>query len=105
MGVSAPVRDEWERGLASAFSFAKAARTAELRGDYRAKRFDSRGLHPYSVEWGRVLACENVEPSLADERLDGRDLDPVTMRNRASREAERDFEDDAREGKIDWHHG
>lgn len=76
-----------------AFTFAKAERLAELRGDYRAKRWDSRGLHPYSVEWGRILAFEVALPELGNERwIDPeRPVDPVSLRLRARALAEIEF--------------
>jgi hypothetical protein len=77
-----------EEALRMAFSFAKAERIGELNGS-RVKAFDGRGLHPYSVEWGRILACEALYPDLAQSRFpEGEEaLDMVTMRRRAHAEA------------------
>lgn len=77
-----------------AFTLAKAERLAELRGDYRAKRWDERGLHPYSVEWGRIFAFEVALPELGNMRWsDPEGLDPVAMRRRARVIAEIEFRD------------
>ena len=100
------VYDLWATSLGFAFTLAKGVRAAELRGDRRSKTFDARGLHLYSVEWGRVWACEELMPDLARLRATGDFLlDAVSMRSKAAREAEAEFEVDARAGRIDWHHG
>ena len=101
MGLLDDVFRIWQDALAMAFAFAKAARTAELRADRRVKGFDARALHMYSTEWGRVWACEELVPELANLR---EHVDPVTMRAEAAREAEDDFLDDVRSGEFGgWH--
>lgn len=92
----------WEQALQIAYSTAKAARGAELRGDRRVKSFDGRGVHVYSQEWGRIFACEDLMPALGSFRYED-DVDPVTLRRHAERDAEAEFEALGREGKIEWH--
>lgn len=92
----------WEQALQIAYSTAKAARLAELRGDRRVKSFDGRGVHVYSQEWGRIFACEDLMPSLGHFRYED-DVDPLTLRRHAERDAEAEFEAAAREGKGLWH--
>lgn len=110
--------DVWGASLWEAWVFAKGARAAELRGDRRAKLLDTRGLHPYSLAWGQVFACEELDPSLAARRDAGGHgwlvigqepaalgpLDPVSMRSIAARAAEQAFEQAARAGEDLWHH-
>lgn len=43
-----------------AFKLAKGERAAELRGR-RIRRFDERGLHPYSEVWGYIGAATDGE--------------------------------------------
>lgn len=93
------IHDLWHQALGMAFGFAKAARTAELRGDRRVRGFDGRGLHMYSTEWGRVWMCEELLPDLESLRT----MDPITMRAAAAREAEEEFIADALKGEVDWH--
>lgn len=89
--------------MRAAWMHAKGARTRELRGDRRVKTFDSRGLHPYSVEWGRILALEALLPDLEQRRATGDVLfDPVSMRHHAEREAEQEFYAAIREGKSEY---
>ena len=96
----------WQNAVRMALMLAKAARTAELRGDRRLKAFDSRGVHVYSAEWGRIFACEELIPELSELRGCGEGiLDPVSLRSLAAREAESDFLEDVREGTVDWHRG
>lgn len=95
--TAAAIFEEWADALYSAWLAAKGARLAEMRGDRRVKRFNTQGLHPYSVEWGRVLACEALLPELTALRETGDyDLTPVTMSNHAAREGEREFITDVR---------
>jgi len=96
------VYEVWLEALSFAFLLAKGARAAELRGDRRSKTFDPRGMHPYSEEWGKVRACEELIPELETLRADA---DAVSMRATAFREAEDDFAADALKGQIDWHRG
>ncbi len=102
MASDEAVFDLWQRALSFAFTLAKGARAAELRGDRRVKLMDGRGLHLYSEEWGKVRACEELLPELESLR---NGVDAVQMRAMAYREAEDDFEADARSGRLDWHRG
>jgi len=103
MSSDEDVLEVWCDAIQFAFVIAKGARHAELRGDRRIKPFDPRGLHLYSVEWGRALACEQLLPEL--EGVRGLSvLDPVTMRALAAREAEEDFLDDVRRGRAEFAH-
>lgn len=77
--------------LKAAFSLAKATRKRELEGKRTVKTFDARGLHPLSVEWGRILALEELEPSLAMRRSDESVAD---LRRRAEHAACVEFERD-----------
>lgn len=83
--------ERWTLSLQQAFSLARAERLHQLRGTY-SKRFDGAGLHPYSLAWGEVMACESVFPELSVLRLTGEtSCDPVSMRSVASADAERQF--------------
>ena len=99
-----PIYDLWAECLSWAYVVARGERAAEIRGDRRAKRFDGRGLHPYSVAWGYVLACESFAPELAELRDLGGDVacEPVTLRAAAHREAEEGFEYEVRTGAPAW---
>lgn len=97
--------DVWGRALSLAWSHARADRARELRGDRTVRRFDPRGLHPYSLEWGQVLACEALLPGLSGLRDLGPQVDPVTMRRLAATEAEQDFARAIRDDEADlWAH-
>jgi len=63
-----------------AFRLAYAERINELRGVYVA-RFDKRGLHPYSVLWGQLIALGESGES------------PEQMRRVARASADLDFHD------------
>lgn len=63
-----PIRDAWKEALSTAFSLAKADRARELRGDRTVARFNEQGLHPFSAEWGRLMALEALQPGLSDVR-------------------------------------
>lgn len=79
----------WLDAIQHAFLLAKSQRLAEIRADRRTKRFDARGLHPVSVEWGKVFACENLLPGLTELRDVGGDpCDPVSL-DRLAQEAAR----------------
>lgn len=58
----------WKEAISAAFSLAKADRARELRGDRTVPRFNAEGLHPFSAEWGRVMALEAIVPGLSDVR-------------------------------------
>lgn len=81
---------EWAESLEAAYREAKAARSRELRGR-RGKSFDDRGLHPYSVEVGRVQAIEAaLDDVIPPEAL----LDPLALWRAGRDDAEADFADD-----------
>ena len=63
-----------------AFKLAYTERMNELRGVH-VKRWDSRGLHPYSVVWGQIIALENGEAQT---------IGPVKMREIARASADLD---------------
>lgn len=70
----------WEASLQYAHGFSKGERLNEISGR-KVKRFDERGLHPESVAWGAIQACESLIPELAHE--------DVTTTPQALREAAR----------------
>jgi hypothetical protein len=76
-----------EEAVRHAHTLAKAERTREIRGRSSVRRFNDQGLHPYSVEWGRIWALQELLP----EMLAGSAVDPVSMRSEAGRAAERDW--------------
>lgn len=53
----------WTESLTYAYGFEKGARANEITGRY-VKRFDERGLHPASIAWGAIQACESLVPEL-----------------------------------------
>lgn len=91
---SLPRHDEqvfftWLDAIQHAYLLAKAQRLAEIRADRRTKRYDKRGLHPVSVEWGKVFACEQLLPGLTEMREVGGDAcDPVSL-DRVAQDAAR----------------
>lgn len=96
----------WAEALWQAFVLAKGERGREIRGERKVRTFDSQGLHPYSMLWGRVLTCEFLLPELAHARDHGEPVcTPITMRALAARAAEEDFAEQARAGQEDlWAH-
>lgn len=83
--------DEWLRALQSAYRLARAERLAELNGS-RYKRYDERGVHVYSAEWGRVYTCEVLMPELAEFRaVTSAFCGPVLLRESAKWEAEQEY--------------
>ena len=91
------VWDAWLAALSECYHLAKGERLGELRGR-RVKLLDARGLHPYSLAWGRVLALEKQHPGLSAARLSDPPTDPVRLRRVAQRDAERAFYDELVEG-------
>lgn len=82
------IAEEWCASLQSAWSLARGERLAELEGKY-LKRFDGRGLHPYSQLWGQVFACETLLPALAELRDTGdHRCEAYSLREAARREAD-----------------
>ncbi len=99
------VAERWVEALETAYGLARGERLAEIRGDRRVKRFDSRGLHPYSEAWGRILSLEGLDPELAALRDLGGDVacEPGTLRHAAHRDAEEAVARLIRsEGRVDW---
>lgn len=95
----------WIEALVNAYLLARGERLGELRAR-RAKAFDERGLHPYSLAWGEVFALEEVLPELAGARLSDPMCDPVTLRRIAQADAQETFYDElTTKGAGAWHDG
>lgn len=60
--------EAWCEALRACFSLARGERARELNGDRSVRRFDEQGLHPFSAEWGRLMALEALLPGLSDVR-------------------------------------
>jgi hypothetical protein len=60
---------DWCSAVRDAYKFAKGDRLALLNGEPQ-RRFDARGLHPYSELVGRARALEAVFPPLRELDLD-----------------------------------
>lgn len=58
----------WCEALRACWGLAKGERARELAGDRTVKRFNELGLHPFSTEWGRLMALEALLPGLSDVR-------------------------------------
>lgn len=85
------VWEEWLRALQGAYRLARAERLAELHGT-RYRKYDERGVHVYSAEWGRIYGCEVLLPELADFRaITSEFVGPIGLRQAACDEAEREF--------------
>ena len=67
----ASLADYWLDSLIAAYKYAKGERAAELRDEY-VRRYDGRGLHPFSVECGRIEALQDAEPVLREAGFDPR---------------------------------
>jgi hypothetical protein len=64
MGITeAQVIEEWCSALSNFYSLVRGERLGELR-DRRSRLLDNRGLHPASLEIGRIQACEALLPEL-----------------------------------------
>jgi hypothetical protein len=79
------VLDAWCEATMEAWRLAFGARCNEVKG-HHVKSFDSRGLHPYSEAWGKILALESLLPELAEVR-DVAGLSVTSMRRDAATEA------------------
>lgn len=75
--------DVWCAATRGAYKLAYGERLAQLRGK-QVKRFDDRGLHPYSEQWGRVTLAESFLEHLPY-------LSPYTLRTMAIDDAYHDF--------------
>jgi hypothetical protein len=93
---------EWEEALQSAYSIARGERLAWLKGR-RPRSFDGRGLHPFSLEVGRIHACESIEPALREAGFDHNLLRAVAERDATEMFVEdinREGWDDGPEGTL-----
>lgn len=98
--------DAWLEAIRDAFMLARGERLSELRGGRRPRSFDDRGLHPYTLAWGRIWAYEVLIPALAEARLSDPMCDPVTLRRIAKTDAEGAFYDElTRSGPGAWQEG
>jgi hypothetical protein len=88
--VEIAIGEQWAEALQEAYGLAKGERRGELSGK-RAKRFDGRGLHPYSLVWGRIRALEEMLPTLILA-----EADPVVMARVAAKDAEAEFREQIR---------
>jgi hypothetical protein len=82
----AHVIDAWCRAVSMLYSLARGERLGELNGR-RSRLIDERGLHPFSLEVGRIFALQDMYPQL--EELEFNHLD---MRRAAQVDAERDHD-------------
>lgn len=72
----------WVDALQTAYKLAYAARTADL--NFRpVKRYDSRGVHPFSEECGRIAELQQLMPELSHAGFD-----PVQLRRGAEEDAQ-----------------
>ncbi len=96
----------WQESLAFAYQLAKAERLAELRGDRRIRRFNEAGLHPYSIEWGQILAVEALAPVYGAARgCGGEPLTPYRLKREAEADAEAEFVEELRAKGVGALHG
>ena len=75
----------WCDALQHYYELAKAERLAELH-DRRSKLLDARGLHPLSLEAGRIQACESLVLELADCGFD-----PLALKRQAREDAAAEY--------------
>lgn len=80
------VTDLWMTALQSAWGLARGERLNELDPEGRVRRFDERGLHPYSHVVGQVHACQELVPVLREAQFD-----PVEFRRTARSVAYEEF--------------
>lgn len=75
----------WTEAVQAAYRLAHASRTADLY--FRpVKRFDSRGVHPFSEECGRIAELQQLMPELRNAGFD-----PVLLRREAEKDATEQF--------------
>jgi hypothetical protein len=84
----------WMEALRHAYQFARSERLLELR-DKRPRLLDDRGLHPYSLEVGRIMALRELEPALAEVQFD-----PIELRRLARQDAAKQFADEVFEERL-----
>jgi hypothetical protein len=78
----------WQEALSHAWSLARGERLQRLRGD-RIRSFDDRGLHPFSLEVGRIQALQELVPELREA-----EFDPRALRADAEQVAVREHEEE-----------
>lgn len=78
----------WQEALSHAWSLARGERLQRLRGD-RIRTFDDRGLHPFSLEVGRIQALQEIVPELREA-----EFDPRSLRADAERAAALEYEEE-----------
>jgi hypothetical protein len=79
------IESEWCAALQAAYSLARGERLNVLQNRH-VKRFDARGLHPYSEVWGRIRALEALLPTLMLA-----EADPIALRRAAESDAAEQF--------------
>jgi hypothetical protein len=75
----------WCEAIRSLYALARGERLGELTGR-RSRLLDDRGLHPYSLEVGRVMALQELYPAL--DMLEFRHL---LIKKAAQEDAEEQF--------------
>jgi hypothetical protein len=75
----------WTEDVWQCWLLAKGERLGELRGKY-VRKFDERGLHPFSMVVSQVWSWERLMPELSYAQFD-----PVLLRREAQREADKEF--------------
>lgn len=76
----------WCEAIHSLYSLARGERLGELSGR-RSRLLDDRGLHPFSLEVGRVMALQDLVPAL--EEMEFRH---TLMKKAAYEDAEEQYE-------------
>ena len=100
--TDAEILERWGEAIHATLLTLRSNRAREIRGDRRVRTFDARGLHPPSLEWGRVLALEELLPGLAELRDIGEpECHFLSLGRLARSEAQAAFETEIREQKED----
>lgn len=86
MTPESTIIEAWCRALHVFYALARGERLGELNGR-RSRLIDERGLHPLSVEVGRVMALQELIPEL--EELE---FNHMKLRRAAQHEAELQYE-------------
>lgn len=114
MAKKQPEPGPWETfadAVAEAFRLARGEHSARMRGR-RVRRFDSRGIHPFSEAMGRV-GFLSAHPAVAERlrrkptlEVEGIQVepDPIGIQQGAEKVALRQFVDDAKRGAFDEDH-
>lgn len=82
------VIEEWCQAVSRYHSLARGERLGELRGR-RVRLLDDRGLHPLSLEIGRIMTCQALLPELIEL-----DFDHFEVRRAAHHDAVEEYEHD-----------